>query len=568
MSKTKGKQNTGSSFGKTPLTYERALIYCRVSSDRQASEGHGLEAQEQRCREYAARKGYAVDAVFKDTYTGGGDFMDRPEMGNLIVFLDKHPYRNYVVIFDDLKRLAREVKSHFQLREELRARNAVPESPNYIFDDSPEGVFIETVHAAHNQLERQQNRRQVIQKMVARLELGYWPFCGKKGYDITKNPVHGKLCVPNHHGTLLKRAMEDFAHGVLVRKVDVCRLLVEKGFWKGHRPEKYIDKLGEMLRDCFYAGDIEYLPWEVERRQGKHEGIISFETHELIQKRLRKEGLGKRIRLDLSPDFPLRGLLICAHCGTGHITGAWSRGRKGRYPYYACQNRACAYYGKSIRKADIEGKFDDLLKRNALKDEVTKVLNPIFDRVWKQETDAMKKRCKAAAQEQSRLEEKAKKLTDMVIAAKSDTLRGTYERQLEATAQEIENNDGQAGMEIDLSVPYRTALDKATGLLKNPYRIWNKLELTDQHKLFYFMFEQKLPYHRENGYRTAEIACTTRLFEEFATANSPDVDPRRIELRPRPCHGSVIPFYYGPCSKSVLYIYYKTLPFSTVFAIL
>ncbi len=535
MNNTKRKSNTGSSFGKTPPTCERAVIYCRVSSDRQASEGHGLEAQEQRCREYAARKGYAVDAVFKDIYTGGGDFMERPDMRNLIAFLDKHPYRNYVVIFDDMKRLARDVKAHFELRAELRARNAIPASPNHIFDESPEGGFVELIMAGQGELERKQNRMQVIQKMKARLELGYWAFCARKGYTMTKDSVHGKLAVPNTESIILKRAMEDFAHGVLVRKIDVCRFLVEQGFWKGQRPEKYIDKLSEMLRDCFYAGDIEYLPWEVERRKGKHEGIISLETHELIQKRLRREGLGKRIRLDLSPDFPLRGLLICAHCGTGHITGAWSKGRKGRYPYYACQNRACAYYGKSIRKADIEEKFDDLLKRNALKDEVTKVLNPIFDRVWKEETDAVKKREAESKREQMRLEEKAKRLTDMIIGAHSEAIKRTYERQLEVTANEIEAVEEKTGGKIDWTVPYRTALDKATGLLKNPHSIWQKLELADQHKLFHFMFEQKLPYHRTDGYRTAQIACATRLFEEFATASSPDVDLGGIEPPPRQC---------------------------------
>lgn len=476
-----------------------------------------------------------VDGVFKDTYTGGGDFMGRPNMRNLIAFLDRHPYRNYVVIFDDLKRFARDVKAHFALREELRMRNALPESPNHTFDDTPEGVFIETVHAAHNQLERQQNRRQVIQKMKARLELGYWPFCGKKGYTMTKDPIHGKLAIPNAESTILKRAMEDFAKGVLVRKIDVCRFLVAQGFWKGQRPEKYIDKLDEMLRDPFYAGYIEYLPWEVERREGKHSPIISPETHELIQKRLRREGLGKRIRLDLSPDFPLRGLLICDHCGTGHITGAWSRGRKCRYPYYACQNRACTEYGKSIRKADIEQEFDNLLKRNALKDEVTKILNPIFDCVWKQETDAMKRREMESQQEQSRLEEKARKLTDMIIAARSEIMKKTYEHQLEEAAQEIEKLEEESVGEIDWSVPYRTALDKATSLLKNPYRVWQKLELADRHKLFYFMFEQKLPYHRVEGYRTAKIPCATRLFEEFITTNSPDVDLGGIEPPPRQC---------------------------------
>ncbi len=38
----------------------KAVIYCRVSSPKQVKEGHGLQSQETRCREYAKHKGYKV----------------------------------------------------------------------------------------------------------------------------------------------------------------------------------------------------------------------------------------------------------------------------------------------------------------------------------------------------------------------------------------------------------------------------------------------------------------------------------------------------------------------------
>ena len=65
-----------------------ALIYCRVSSTKQRLQGSGLESQEQRCRVYADEKGYAVEAVFPDDVSGGGDFMRRPGMVALLSYLD------------------------------------------------------------------------------------------------------------------------------------------------------------------------------------------------------------------------------------------------------------------------------------------------------------------------------------------------------------------------------------------------------------------------------------------------------------------------------------------------
>ena len=151
-----------------PIT--SAIIYCRVSSVAQVKRGHGLESQETRCRQHAEANGYHVEAVFPDDVSGGGDFMNRPGMVALLSFLDAQPDKSYVVIFDDLKRFARDTEFHRKLRRELAARGATPECLNFRFEDTPEGEFIETIMAAQGELERKQNRRQVIQKMQARAE--------------------------------------------------------------------------------------------------------------------------------------------------------------------------------------------------------------------------------------------------------------------------------------------------------------------------------------------------------------------------------------------------------------
>lgn len=139
-----------------------------MSSRSQEAEGHGLESQESRCREYAAAKGYLVEAAFPDTITGGGDFMQRPGMVALLSYLDAMPGQRYVVIFDDLKRFARDTRFHLDLRDAFRKRGATIECLNFKFDETPEGEFIETIMAAQGALERKQNGRQVAQKMKAR----------------------------------------------------------------------------------------------------------------------------------------------------------------------------------------------------------------------------------------------------------------------------------------------------------------------------------------------------------------------------------------------------------------
>ena len=500
------------------------LIYPRVSSDRQKAEGHGLESQEERCKAELARLGILYVKTFPDSYSGGGDFMERPAMKEMLTYIDAHPHKKYLVIFDDLKRFARDTEFHFKLRRAFKARDVSLKCLNYNFDDSPEGRFFETILSAGNELERHQNRRQVIQKQKARLEFGCWTFGSKKGYT-RGDSVYGKLFKPNEEGKILALAMEGFANRTFLRLIDVCRFLVEKGFWKNQSPEKYIDKLKQIFLDPFYCGDIQYLAWDVKRQKGKHEGIISPETYERIQKLLKKGDSTRRIRRNISPDFPLRGLLVCDHCGF-HLNAAWTNKI---WPYYVCHTKNCARYGKSVRKKDIEDKFIELLQKNTLKPEICILVDVVFERIWKQEVNILKISEMTKIHKHKELEERALQLTDAIFNSKSPQVKSVYEKQLEDIAIKIESITTISIVNTDLAIPYRTALDKAVKLLKSPYVIWFSLDIIEQHRLFYFIFEEKLSYNQESGYRTDKIPCAVRLFEEFVTSNTQDVELGEIE---------------------------------------
>jgi len=514
-----------------PYVGREGLVYVRVSSKRQEVEGHGRESQESRCKQELSALGVTYRKTFPDTYSGGGDFMKRPAMKELISFVDAHPYKKFVVIFDDLKRFARDTEFHLKLRTALKVRDVLPQCLNYKFDDSPEGMFVETVLAAGNELERHQNRRQVVQKMKARLEAGYWAFGVKRGYRMLKDPIHGKLAVHNgKEAKAIKYALEGFSTAIFVRRIDACKYLIEKGFWKGKYPEKYTDEFTAMLKDCFYLGDIEYQPWEVSRRKGHHEALISEDTFEKNLRRLKNEMSGKKIRKDMSEDFMLRGLIVCVHC-TGHLTGASttkSKGANKKYPYYFCQNRKCPLYRKSLSRDEVEKKFAMLLKEQKMKRNVNVLVKNVFDRVWKQEISSMVDRDLSLKQEQAVLEEKSKKLTDLIISSTDDQLIQAYKSQLKQTLTEIDALSGQFTEGIDYSVPYRTALNKSIGLLSNPYSVWEKLPLVEKQKLFYFIFMEKLPYDKNEGYRTTEVPSAVRLFEEFATSKPDYVDYIRV----------------------------------------
>ena len=541
--KSKIKQSSNTQIN--PYEGRYGLVYARVSSKRQEIEGHGRESQESRCRADLESIGVPVEKVFPDTASGGGDFMKRQAMKALLAYVDANPHKKYVVNFDDLKRFARDTAFHLKLRTELKMRDVLPRCLNYNFDDSPEGMFVETVLAAGNELERHQNARQVVQKQMARMMVGYWPFPAVRPFEMKEHPLHGKILTAVHPDTqYVKEALEAFADGVFVRKIDACKFLLEKGYWKGKNPEKYIDAFTALAKSILNVGWVGYEKWGVKPIQGKHEGFISLETYERLQKRLRREGLSTRIRRDIRDDLPLRGLTLCAGCDEP-LTGASSTGRTKKYPYYVCHTKECKYYGKSIKPEVMEHRFHHLLAEQKLKDDVDPLVKLTFDRVYKEEVVTAKTQEAIVTSHRSSLEEQARKLTEAIFGAKDPAVKKVYESQLERVAHELENPDLNEA-EMDFSVPYRTALEKSTALLKSPLKYWVSLDVREQHRLFFFIFEEKLQYDLENGYRTTELPRAATLFETFAVQSSTDVDLPGIEPGTRQCECRVMPLYYKP----------------------
>ena len=491
---------------KTAAIPSQAVIYCRVSSKKQATGGHGLDSQEHRCREYAKAKGYTVAAVFTDDVSGGGDFMKRPGMVALLRYLETHAHEPHVVIFDDLKRYARDTVFHLKLRQEMTLRNATRECLNFNFEDSPEGEFIETIIAAQSQLERQQNSRQVRQKMRARVMNGYWVFRAPIGYRHEKREGHGKVLVPDEpNASIVREALEGFATGRFGSQVEVKRYLdcfpdygtqTENGI--------RIQRVREMLECPVYAGYVEAPGWGIGLMKGQHEGLVSFETHQRVLERLRGK-TPAAFRKDTSEDFPLRGIVTCACCARA-MTAAFSTGRHARYGYYFCQTKGCEQGRKSIRKERIEEEFEALLESLRADDALARAMNDIVKGLWEDGRAGQAERHKLLKAELAQIERKSALLMERLIAAESSVLIAAYEdevRKLQErriVVQEKLSNKPSAG--IDSTMGYRTALS----FIANPGKLWASGHLTLRRTVPKLLFGGRLPYHRIEGYRTADIA--------------------------------------------------------------
>ena len=508
---------------------KKAVIYCRVSDPKQKTQGSGLESQEHRCRQYAAAQGYEVEAVFPDDITGGGDFMKRPGMVALLRYLEERPDSRYVVIFDDLKRFARDTVFHWMLRYDLAAVNASVECPNFKFEETPEGEFMETVFAAQGQLEREQNRRQTLQKMKARVDQGYWVFHAPVGYRYARSSGAGKVLVRDEPmASIVAEALEGYASGRFELQAEVKRFLESFPEYPRDRSgEVRAQRVTELLTRVIYAGYVEAPNWQVSLRPGHHDGLISFETYQKIQERLR--GNAKTpARANLSTDFPLRGFVACGHCGHP-LTAGWSTGRTARHPYYLCFQKGCESYRKSIRRETVEGEFAALLEKLRPAEGLFKVARAMFEDLWNHRLEYRKSHRSTLEAEIIKSDRKIAQFLDRVVEAGSPAVIGAYEKRI----QKLETDKAVMREKIarcerpmrDFDASFRTAMD----FLAKPHQLWLSDRLEDKRAVLKLTFADRLAYVRNEGFRTPKTTLPFKVLGSFLGGESKMARPTGFE---------------------------------------
>lgn len=491
-----------------PEHLKKAVIYCRVSSKSQETEGHGLESQETRCRQHAVAKGYEVAAVFPDTITGGGDFMKRPGMVALLSFLDAQPHESFVVIFDDLKRFARDRDFHFALRNAFRAREAEIECLNFKFDDTPEGEFIETIMAAQGQLERKQNGRQVAQKMRARMENGYWIHDAPVGYRYETIKGRGKLLVfdPPFDG-IVREGIEGYANGRFQSQAEVKRFFEsfpDFPLKRTKRGELRQQRITKILTSPIYAGYICSETYDLNWLEGQHEALISLETFEKVQ--ARRSGITKAPkRKNIGEHFALRGMVTCACCDTP-LYSSITKGNGGHYHYYLCQTKTCDHYGKSIKRDKIEGDVGELIKQLQPTRHHIKFITALFRYAWDHKHNQAKEIIQSGKSQIKQLEKQIEAILTRIMATSNEKIIQTYENKIGELDKEKLLITEKLQNQVEPKGSFEEKLEPVLQFLANPWKLWENGNIHLRRTVLKLAFMTHIQYDRFEGPRTPQIA--------------------------------------------------------------
>lgn len=505
----------------------KALIYCRVSSSQQVVDGHGLDSQEKRCRDYAKIKGYIVDNVFRDEAVSGGLF-ERPAMSKLLQYADTNAHQEFVVIFDDLKRFARDLKVHFKMKSELQARGLHYECLNFRFEDTPEGEFVENIIASTAQYERQSNRRQVIQKQKARLEKGYWPFGGTPfAYKQIKTQEHGMLPIPiEPQASILSDCLEGFAKGILLNQSEMREYLEERNI---HGDSRKVSKgLIERVMKVywFYAGYVEKKEWSVGRTLGKHKPIINQDILQKIEDRLNVRPPRKLCK-NKSDIFPLRQLVRCNVCSELLTSSSPTNGSGKKVYRYTCNNTGCKANPKNIKTDLLHNEYIKLLTVISPEKEIIALAEAVAKDIWQKKMGNIDEEKKNRDKNLSLIIQEINKCVDLAIKAKSDLMREKYEHNVETL--EIQKNQLESKFDFLNEVDFEGALECVMDFVGTPAKYWEKSDVDFQRKIHGLIFPEGLGYDAKNGFGTVKKALPFNINEALCESKTRKVEMAGVE---------------------------------------
>lgn len=130
-----------------------ALVYLRVSTLRQATDGVGLDVQEAKCKVHAERMGWPVAEIFSDEGISGKDGIeDRPGLAALLERVKSTP--GAVVVVYSVSRLARRQKLLWGMLDDRDGLGLLVSSATENFDTTtPMGRAMLGMIAVWSQLE-------------------------------------------------------------------------------------------------------------------------------------------------------------------------------------------------------------------------------------------------------------------------------------------------------------------------------------------------------------------------------------------------------------------------------
>src|SRR5437762_8112751 len=152
----------------TVPTRKRAVIYCRVSTDKQEQDGESLDYQEDKCRRYAELHDLDVVAVLREAKSGFIHYSLREKL-TLARQLVRDGMADMIIVFD-LRRFSRNFVHCAMIFEEIESNGGEIVSVSENIDNTLTGKLIRSILAWSAESEREKILEYANRHWQTRLE--------------------------------------------------------------------------------------------------------------------------------------------------------------------------------------------------------------------------------------------------------------------------------------------------------------------------------------------------------------------------------------------------------------
>ena len=302
--------------------------YLRVSTERQAELGYGLDLQEAAVVNYCTNCGIKNLVLFiDDGYTG--TTMNRPALNGLIAMIQDYNnnlsnIRINTMIVPRIDRLGRTLLGTLQFIQDYIV--CKKDSKNSIVNNNKEDINFISVAESHVKIDQndpqsklsmmifatlaEYDRDMIVKKLkdgrTARVASGKWMGGGNVPYGYRYDKDLSQLLVIPEEAEKIR---------------EIFRLYIEEKM----APQRIADRLGfkgdriitQILKRKSLTGCIIYNGKEY---QGEHEAIISLERWQEAQDELEKRSVHRA-----ESNYLLSGLLVCGECGAKMRYQKWNK---------------------------------------------------------------------------------------------------------------------------------------------------------------------------------------------------------------------------------------------------
>ena len=493
---------------------KRCVIYCRVSSQGQATYHYWLETQEDTCRQYCEKMWIKVDRVFKDEGISWNE-QDRKAFNECSEYLKKVNSKFTQIthfICRDATRISRpdlnNIGAAFELEDKIKQYWVKIEFADWsTYDNTDEGQLMKTLQYAYAWYERKKIQNKCMEGRMTRLRQWYRPFSEPpRGYIREK--IWGKDNyidkIDWDEASILKAWLELFANDPNMSQAELCKFLTSKWFkcWI-----TYLEKMFQIHRLYFYAWYILYPERDInEIREWVHEWIIDLATANKIKDKLqKKKPIVKREKKN-DDNFILKHLITCKWCGRKLTWRITKKSNWQEYYYYWCQKDKCPERD-NIPKDKLEKQLFDMIKECELSEPMKKLFDAVLDETrWDTEQNLdkivewRKKRLQA-------VKDKKRAIQDNMLDSRiSEKLKESLYDQWEELNTEEEMIEDELRNHVILKTHRNSSIQKIKELIRNPLIFWtNSLSDTNlRTKVLEVRFWNSLTYSKSEGVQTSD----------------------------------------------------------------